>query len=82
MVKMSKEFSIPRYFFEPIDVVTFCTHWWPQLHSKYRRPQVSSIKFMRFVWLIYSFLFRFHGCTCDAIDDGIFTYKLCILNKG
>ena len=29
-----EEFSI-SYLFEPIDVVTFFTLWWPQLHSMY-----------------------------------------------
>ena len=42
MVQMSKAFSI-SYLFEPIDVVTFCTLWWPQLHSKYRRHEASAI---------------------------------------
>ena len=36
--------------FEPIDVVTLRTPWWPQLHSTYHWPQVSSIYFMRFLW--------------------------------
>ena len=36
--------------FEPTDVVTLRTPWWPQLHSTYHRPQVSSIYFMRFLW--------------------------------
>ena len=36
-------------YFEPIDVITLRTPWWPQLHSTYHRPQVSSIYFMRFL---------------------------------
>ena len=48
MVQMLKEFSI-SYLFEPIAVVTFCTLWWPQLHSTYDWPQVSSIYFTRFL---------------------------------
>ena len=36
--------------FEPIDVITLCTHWWPQLHSTCHQPQVSSIYFLRFLW--------------------------------
>ena len=48
MVQMLKEFSISS-FFEPIDVVTFHTSCWLQLHGTYHRPQVSSIYFMRFL---------------------------------
>ena len=32
MGQMSMEFSI-SYLFEPTDVVTFCTLWWPKLHT-------------------------------------------------
>ena len=49
MVQMSKEFSISSYF-ESITVINLHTIWWPQLHSTYHRPQVSSIWFMRFLW--------------------------------
>ena len=41
VVQMSKEFSISSCF-EPIDVVTLHTLWWPQQYSTYHRPQVSS----------------------------------------
>ena len=44
---MSKEFSI-SFCFEPIDVVTFCTPWWHQLHSTYHQPQVSLWDFCAF----------------------------------
>ena len=46
MEQMSKEFSINSHF-EPIDVVSLHTIWWPQLHRKYHRPHVSTIYFMR-----------------------------------
>ena len=48
MVQMSKEFSISSGF-EPIDIITLCTIWWPQVKSTDHRPQVSSIYFMRFL---------------------------------
>ena len=47
-VQMLKEFLISSSF-EPIDVVTFCTPCWPQLHSTYHQTQVSSIYFMIFL---------------------------------
>ena len=31
------------YFFEPLNIVTNCTLWVPQLHIKYNQLQVSSI---------------------------------------
>ena len=49
VVQMTKEFSISSCF-EPIDVVISCTIWWPQLHSSYHQPKVSSIYFMKFLW--------------------------------
>ena len=48
MVQMSKEFSISSGF-EPIDIITLCTIWWPQVKSTDHQPQVSSIYFMRFL---------------------------------
>ena len=48
VVQMSKDFSISSCF-EPIDVVTLHTPWWPQLHSTYHQPQVFCIYFMRFL---------------------------------
>ena len=40
---MSKEFSISSCLFTP---------WWPQLHSSHNQwPQVSSIYFIRFLWV-------------------------------
>ena len=38
--------------FEPLDVITLRTPWWPQLHSTYHQLQVSSIYFMRFPWFL------------------------------
>ena len=46
---MSKVFSISSCF-EPIDVITFRTPWWPQLHSTNHQLQVSSIYYTRFLW--------------------------------
>ena len=57
VVQKSKKFSISSCF-EPIDVVILCTLWWPQLHSTYHWPQVSSIYFMRFLWL--------QACNCQS----------------
>ena len=48
MVQMSKEFSISSGF-EPIDIITLCTIWWPQVKSTDHQPKVSSIYFMRFL---------------------------------
>ena len=39
MAQMSMEFSISSCF-EPKDVITLRTIWWPQLHSTYQWPQV------------------------------------------
>ena len=43
--------------FEPIDVVTLLTLWWPQLHSTQHQPQVS---FICFKVCLYYDKYRFH----------------------
>ena len=48
MVEMSKEFSISSLF-EPMDIFTLRTIWWPKLHSTNHQPQFSSIHSMRFL---------------------------------
>ena len=50
MVQMSNQCLISSCFW-PIDIITFCYPWWPQLHSTYHQPQVSSIYFWRFLWI-------------------------------
>ena len=50
--------------FEPIDVITLRTPWWPQLHSTYHWPQVSSIYFMRFLCFEHKLIFWFLIVMC------------------
>ena len=73
---MSKEFSISSCF-EPIDVVTLHTPWWPQLHSTYHWPQVSSIYFMGFLCLPF-IPWIAQGCSILLVT---FLYDLFELHK-